>query len=81
MLHKHFHGQQVRFTQVVNESTHVAIATGIYTVGVRLLQGKRTSDGERRFIVVYYYLHFCIADVTKSVLLMPCHIPTIMQVK
>lgn len=42
MFHKYLHRQEVRLTQVVDEPTHVAIATRIYTVCVRLLQSKQT---------------------------------------
>ena len=41
MLNKHFHWEEVRLAQVVDEATHIAVASRIYTVRVRLLDRRR----------------------------------------
>jgi len=36
-VHKHLHRNEVGFTQMIDEPRHVPIATGVYTVGLSIL--------------------------------------------
>ena len=40
---EHLDGEKVRLTQVIDEPTHVAVATRVYTVRIRLLERKHKS--------------------------------------
>ena len=44
MLYKHLDGDEVRLTQMVDETGNVGIATGIDAESVRVLQCKLTRD-------------------------------------